>query len=276
MHGPNPATAPVGVFDSGVGGLSVLAEIRRHLPAEALVYVADSGFGPYGNRTPGYIAARSAAIAEFLVREGAKAIVVACNTATAAIAPVLRQHFLLPVIAIEPAVKPAAAASRSRVIGVLATQQTLESERFARLVADHAAGADVLAEPCQDLVEFVEQGLLTEPAVEHAVTRHVATLRRAGADVIVLGCTHFHFLRPLVAAAAGPGATVVDPGAAVARELGRRLDTAGLRSTATRAMPVRIYTSSPAAASAALIERLCPAPLLVSALPAEFCAAPPD
>jgi glutamate racemase len=266
---PADPRAPVGVFDSGVGGLAVLAEIRRELPLEPLLYVADSGYAPYGDRPPGYIEARATAVASFLVAAGAKALVVACNTATAVIAGTLRQRFTVPVVAIEPPVKPAAAASRSGTIGVLATRYTLSSARFAELVDRHAVGLDVRSEPCADLVELVEQGELSGPAVEAAVARHLAPLLGAGADTVVLGCTHFHFLRPVVERLAGPGVAVIDPGAAVARELGRRLAVARVLCSGPASTP-RLVTSGALERHAAGLRRLCPDAIAVEALPAAY------
>jgi glutamate racemase len=270
---PDPA-APIGVFDSGVGGLSVLREVRRQLPNEALLYVADSGFAPYGERSAAYIEQRSVALAEFLVSEGAKAIVVACNTATAAIAPTLRQRWSRPVVAIEPAVKPAARVSRSGVIGVLATRQTLSSPRFSRLVTDHATGVDVLSEPCPDLVSLVERGVIRGPEAAAAVERHVRALLERRADVIVLGCTHFHFLRAVVEAVAGAGVTVIDPGAAVALELRRRLDADGLLGLGPPDGPDGMWTSGELEQGRELIARLWPSPVDVRQLPPAYCVPP--
>jgi glutamate racemase len=266
--------APVGVFDSGVGGLAVLHEIRKQLPNEALLYVADSGFAPYGERSPSYVEQRSAVIADFLVAEGAKAIVIACNTATAVTAPALRQRHAIPVVAIEPAVKPAARASSSGVIGVLATQQTLASPRFSRLVTEHAAGVDVLVQPCPDLVSLVERGVTSGPDVLAAVERHVRVLLGRRADTIVLGCTHFHFLRGVVETAAGAGIRVIDPGPAVASELRRRLAAARLLSASPATRPVRMWTSGELAGGRELISRLWPSPVEVRQLPSAYCVPP--
>ncbi len=266
--------APVGAFDSGVGGLSVLADIRRLMPDETLLYVADSGFAPYGERSVAYIEHRSGAIADFLVGAGAKALVVACNTATAAIAPVLRGRFSLPIIAIEPAVKPAASASRSGVIGVLATERTLLSERFAGLVSAHASGVEVVSEPCPDLVELVERGITSGPEALATVERHVRVLRERRADTIVLGCTHFHFLRAVVEAVVGKDVRVLDPGQPVAEELRRRLANASLLSEDPRTTPDRIWTSGDPAAANAVIGRLWPWPHELAPLPAAYCLPP--
>jgi glutamate racemase len=256
---PTPApTGPIGVFDSGVGGLSVLRHVRALLPAEDLVYVADSGHAPYGDRSPDWIRARSLQLAGWLVGQGAKAIVIACNTATAAAGATLRERLALPVIAMEPAVKPAAAVTRSGVVGVLATTGTLESARFAALLDRFAADVEVVAQPCPGLVEQVERGELDSPATRALVARFVAPLLARGADTIVLGCTHYPFVRDAIAAAAGPGVTLVETGAAVARQVEARLAEAGLLSRS--AMPGRdrlLTTGGPEATAAA--RRLWPA-----------------
>jgi glutamate racemase len=222
------ATQPIGVFDSGVGGLSVLREIRRLLPGEDLLYIADSGHAPYGERDEDFIEQRSTAIVDFLLAQGAKAVVVACNTATGVAVDELRARYSLPIVAIEPALKPAAQATTSGVISVLATARTLESEKFARLRERHASGVKVLEQACPGWVELVERGELDSDEARTQVMRHVQPSLDEGADVLVLGCTHFPFLRPLIEAVAGPLAKVIDPAEAVARELRRRLGEAGL------------------------------------------------
>ena len=247
---------PVGVFDSGVGGLSVLREIRRVLPPEDLVYVADSAHAPYGDRAPEYIADRAVALVEFLVREGAKAVVVACNTATGIAVDALRARFPLPIVAIEPAVKPAAAATRSGVVGVMATTQTLASRRFLKLVDAHASGARVLVQPSPGLVEQVESLQLTAGATRALVEQYVRPLVEGGADTIVLGCTHYPFLTPIIQAAAGPGVAIVDPAVAVARELRRRLEAAELSAGADRKGKEIFWTTGPPDAVRRTIEAL--------------------
>jgi glutamate racemase len=222
------AAAPIGVFDSGVGGLSVLREIQRELPHESLVYVADSGYAPYGDRPAAFIQARSIAVTRALVERGVKAVVVACNTATGAAVDVLRQTFTLPIVAIEPAVKPAAAATRSGVVGVMATSVTLSSTNLLRLVGQYPAPGGTEMQACPGLVEQVERGDLTSPATRALVEQYVRPLVAKGADTIVLGCTHYAFLEPVIQELAGPGVAVIDPAPAVARELRRRLSVASL------------------------------------------------
>lgn len=216
----------IGVFDSGVGGLSVLHHIRAAMPDARLIYVADSGHVPYGDKSPAYIEARSLAITNFLISEGAQAIVIACNTATAAAAHTLRsQYSQLPIIGMEPAVKPAVAATKSGVVGVLATVGTLESARFAALLEKYAGNVKIVTQSCPGLVELVERGDLRSVEARRLVERYTAPLLATGADTFILGCTHYPFLAPLIHEVAGAAITLIDTSAAVARELKRRVDT---------------------------------------------------
>lgn len=215
--------SPVGVFDSGVGGLSVVRAIRAALPDLDLLYVADSGHAPYGDKAPAYVQARAEHIVDFLVERGAAAIVVACNTATAMAVEVLRARYTLPIVAMEPAVKPAVAATRSGVIGVLATAGTLESERYRRLLDRHGSQVRVLGRVCHPWVALVESGRLDDAVARAVVAAEVEPLLAAGADTLVLGCTHFPYLAPLIRELAGPDVTLVDPAPAVAGQLARLL-----------------------------------------------------
>jgi len=222
---------PIGVFDSGVGGLSVLRAIRNELPFEDVVYVADSGYAPYGDRPREFIEGRALAIVDFLLQRQVKAVVVACNTATGAAVHVLRARLTIPVIAIEPAVKPAALQTRSGVVGVLATTGTLSSPKFLDLVDRHGAGVKVLVQPCPGLAEQVEAGALASDDTRALVETLVRPLLDKAADTLVLGCTHYPFVRQLIADVAGPAVTIIDPATAVARELRRRLEAGGLAAT---------------------------------------------
>jgi glutamate racemase len=236
---------PIGVFDSGVGGLSVLREIRRELPAEDLLYVADTANAPYGDRDAAFIRERALAIVARLMREQVKAVVVACNTATGLAVDALRERYDLPIVAIEPAVKPAALKTRSGVIAVLATTQTLASERFSKLVSTHASGVIVLTQPSPGLVERVEAGDLSSPETRTLVAKYVGPLVARGADSIVLGCTHYPFLRGVIEDVAGPSVTIIDPAIAVAREVRRRLEAAGLLAPETHPGTERVWTTGP-------------------------------
>ena len=234
---------PIGVFDSGVGGLSVLREIRRELPAEDLLYVADSAYAPYGEKPAALIQARAAAIVRWLEGRRSKLIVVACNTATGVAVDALRAGTSTPIVAIEPAIKPAALETASGVIGVLATAQTLASERFERLVSTYGAHVEVLEQACPGLVEQVEKGELSSVATRTLVERYVRPLVERGADTLVLGCTHYPFVREAIQDAAGPAVRLIDPAVAVAREARRRLAAlSGLTST-NRAGTDRFWTS---------------------------------
>jgi glutamate racemase len=234
---------PVGVFDSGVGGLSVLREIRRELPAEDLIYVADSGHAPYGDKTKEFIEARAIAILEFLKSQNSKAVVVACNTVTGTAVDLLRSRFDVPIVAIEPAVKPARSKTRSGVVGVMATTQTLASPRFSSLVRRHAADVQVLVQPCPGLVEQVEAGELASSSTRALVEQYVRPLVDKGADTIVLGCTHYPFLSAVIQEIAGPAVTVIDPAIAVAREVRRRLRVGRLLSPESRQGEERFFTT---------------------------------
>jgi glutamate racemase len=218
----------VAVFDSGLGGLTVLHALRARLPHEDYFYFADTRFLPYGDRPEAFIRERGLRIAEALARRGAKALVIACNTATAAAAEAIRAAAALPVVALEPGVKPAAALTRSGVIGVLATTRTLDSSRFQRLVADHGGQHRVLAQACPGLAEAIEMHGPDSPQVKGLLDVFVAPLAAAGADVVVLGCTHYPWVATMIAARLPAAVTLLDTGEAVARQLERRLTAAGL------------------------------------------------
>ena len=234
---------PVGVFDSGVGGLSVLREIRNELPCEDLLYVADSGYAPYGDRAQEFIQTRATEIVRFLVGQHAKAVVVACNTATGVAIDTLRSQFSIPLVAIEPAVKPAASMTKSGVVGILATTQTLSSSKFTRLLAGYSDKVRFLVQPCPGLVEQVEKGEWSSHATRTLVEQYVLPLLEQGADTIVLGCTHYPFLDRVIRSVAGLEVAVVDPAVAVARELRRRLQMQDLLSRDNRTGTDRFWTS---------------------------------
>ncbi|HEX4896043.1 MAG TPA: glutamate racemase [Solimonas sp.] len=250
------SAAPIGVFDSGLGGISVLRELRRLLPAEHLIYYADSGHCPYGGKPREAIVERAVTITEFLLARGAKQIVVACNTATIAAVEQLRASYPVPFVGMEPAVKPAVAATRSGTVGVLATGAALAGEKFHTLVARHAHGVRVITQPCPGLVERVEAGDLEGPQTRALVERYTAPLLAQGADVLVLGCTHYPFLRPLIQSVAGPDVQLLDTGAAVARQAQRLLEREQLLNDAAMPGSIEWHTSGDAGAFATLHERL--------------------
>jgi glutamate racemase len=250
--------------------LSVLREIRNALPHDDLLYVADSGAGPYGERPGEFIAARAEAITRFFVSQGIKAMVVACNTATAMAIRSLRSQFDIAIVAIEPAVKPAAALTRSGVIGILATSQTLASASFSRLAEKHSGGAKLLAQACPELVACVERGELDSPNTYTWVEYYVMPLLTQGADTLVLGCTHYPFLAPVIREIAGPSITIIDPAAAVARQLRRRLKAGELLSDKKTRGTERFWTSGSRAPVQTLIAQLWGTPVKVQKLPALY------
>lgn len=212
----------IGLFDSGLGGLSVLRALRQHLPAAHLLYVADSGNAPYGERDDAFIGQRALHITDFLLTQGAQAIVVACNTATAAAVHTLRQHLPdLPIIGVEPGVKPAVALSVNKRVGVLATPSTLASAKFKRLIELHGQGAHIVPQPCPGLAKEIESGQLDTPRLRELVATFAEPLRQAEVDTVVLGCTHYPFVAPLFQQALGPQVRILDTAEAVARQTAR-------------------------------------------------------
>lgn len=234
------------MFDSGVGGLSVLAEIQRLLPNESLLYVGDCGHIPYGEKTPEFIRQRCSVMARFFFEQGAKAIVVACNTATVAgVADIRRDYPQWPIVGMEPAVKPAAAATRSGVVGVLATTGTLQSAKFAALLDRFATDVRVVTQPCPGLVELIEAGDLQSETLRQLLTGYLEPLLAAGCDTLILGCTHYPFLKPLLKQLIPADISLIDTGAAVARQLQRLLAERDLLA-AGPARPAQFWTSGDA------------------------------
>lgn len=251
-------SAPVGVFDSGIGGLTVLREVLRQHPAERCLYLADSRLAPYGTKTEDVLRERCERVTGFLLEQGAKAVVVACNTASVAALPHLRARYPIPFVGIVPAVKPAAAMSRTGIIGVLATSTTIGSQPLARLIETHASGVRVVTRMCPGLVDVVERGLLEGPEVDDALAQEAQPLLDQGIDVLVLGCTHLPFLRAALERLCGPRVQLVDPSEAVARQLGRVLAEGGLESGAPGASPVYFATGEPAVFRAHLLRLMGP------------------
>lgn len=229
----------IGVYDSGSGGLSVLREILKILPREKYVYYADNAYCPYGEKTPEFIIERGRAITEYLLGQGADIIVVACNTATgAAISTLRREYPALPFIGMEPAVKPAALSSRTGVIGVLATAGTLRASKYLNTKGIYEGEVKIVENVGKGFVELVEKGILDGPEAEKVVSASLQPLLDAGADKIVLGCTHYPFLIAPISRLAGPSVEIIDPAPAVARQLRNVMDARGLfRSDAGPELP---------------------------------------
>ncbi len=213
-------SSPIGVFDSGLGGLTVVREMIARMPGERFIYVGDSGHAPYGAHTEAEILTFSEGISRFLLtHHHCRGLVIACNTATAAAADSLRASLSVRVVGMEPAVKPAVAVTKTGKVGILATVGTLSSARFAALLTRFEGDGTVefLMQPCPGLPEAVEEGRTGTPETRALVEKYVRPLLERGADTLVLGCTHYPVLRPLIASVAGPEVTLIDTGAAVAR-----------------------------------------------------------
>jgi len=269
--------APIGIFDSGIGGLSVAREIRGSLPHEHLLYVADSAYVPYGDRTVDEVRARTLAAGRELQRRGARLLVVACNTASGAALELLRERLSIPVVGLEPAVKPAVAGSRNGRVGVMATVGTLRSDRYARLVQAYGNGAQVIAQPCPGLADAIEDGHLDDDALRALLPGFTDPLKAAGVDTVVLGCTHYAFVREQIAAALGPGVQILDSGPAIARRTARVLADAGALE-ADGPGSLRILTTGDPAEVGAVAARIWGEPLPVERLDLtpEPLAAPAD
>ena len=222
---------PVGIFDSGVGGLSVLRALWAELPGIPVIYFADQAHVPYGPRPLGQVRQFAEAISRYLIDQGARLVVVACNAASAAALHHLRQVFPeTPFVGMEPAVKPAAETSRSRVVGVLATPATFQGALYASVVERFASDVQLLQHTCPGLVAQIEAGELTAPATRRILDAALQPMLAGGIDTVVLGCTHYPFVIPLIQEIAGPGVRVIDPAPAVARQA-RRLLAASVPST---------------------------------------------
>ena len=252
---------PIAVFDSGLGGLTVLRALRGRLPNEDFFYFADTRFLPYGDRPEVFLRERGVLIAQALVRRGAKALVIACNTATAAAAEAIRAVVDLPIVALEPGVKPAVALTKSGVIGVLATTRTLQSERFQRLVGNHANQQKVIATACPGLAEAIESLGPESPEVGRLLDTFVQPLAAAGVDVVVLGCTHYPWVAAAISARMPAGTALLDTGEPVARQLERLLLAKGLLGGGSGQMT--LATSGAPAAVSVTVNRLFGAKICV-------------
>ncbi|EJC62233.1 glutamate racemase [Alcaligenes ammonioxydans] len=248
MSSPIPpplAQAPIGLFDSGVGGLSIWRALRQSLPQENLLYLADSQCAPYGDRSPAWIIERTQRMAQLLVDHGCKALVIACNTATLVAAPTLRATLNLPIIAIEPAIKPAAALSRSRSVALMATSRTLDSKGLQSLIDRYASDIEIIRIPCPGLADRVEALQLSGPQIEAELRERLAPALQSRADTLVLGCTHYPFLRPTIDAISGSRFHILEPSFAVAAQVHRRLQQANCLNPQTLAGTSAFISSAP-------------------------------
>lgn len=244
------ATDPIGIFDSGVGGLSVLRHIWQTSPYEQLIYFADQAHVPYGSRSLAEIKQFSAGITRFLLNQGAKIIVVACNTATAAALKSLRSTFPeIPFVGMEPAVKPAALTTQSGKVGVLATANTFASPRYANLMYRFAQDVVVLEDPCHGLVPLIEAGHYNRRETKQLLRTVLVPMLNQGIDTLVLGCTHYPFVRPLIEQIIGEEGsertvTIIDPAPAVARQTRQMLAEQDLLAPTTQQGTIQLLTSA--------------------------------
>ena len=244
----------LGILDSGVGGLTVLREIQKLLPGESIHYVGDSAWCPYGSKPAREIQERVFALSDFLIAQGATLIVIACNSATIAAVEALRASYPVPFVGMEPGIKPAAAASKSGVIGVLATEASLAGEKFHRLVTTHASQLRVLTQPCPKFVTLVENGVLDGPEVKAAIAEYTAPMLREGADTLILGCTHYPFLKPALRRELPAHIQLIDTGPAVAH----RVASLVLSEKNPTPPEIHLHTTGPLAQLEKLLPILCP------------------
>lgn len=257
--------APIGVFDSGAGGLTILSALRKELPQEHYVYFGDTGHCPYGTRSEGEITALTTRACRFLIEQGVKLIVIACNTASQAALNTLRATFSLPFVGVVPAVKPAARFTRNGRIGVAATNQAARAAYLRQLIDDYASGVQVYAVGCPELVTLVEHGDFDGPLVEETLQQSLRPLLVNDIDVLVLGCTHFPALRPTIEHVVGPHVLVIDSGSAIARRTHSILDTEGIiLPTKQRSEPgqLQVWCSGDASTFSAVASKLLGYPVL--------------
>lgn len=251
----------IGIFDSGIGGLSVFREIRKVLPEQSYVYYSDNAHCPYGEKTREYIIDRARAITRFLLEKGCEIIVVACNTATAAAIATLREEFPVKFIGMEPAIKPAAQATKTGVVGVLATAGTLKATKYIDTRARWAQNVRIVEHIGQGFVELVEKGATTGPEAESTVRTSLMPLLDEGADMIVLGCTHYPFLSDTISKVASEAypernICIIDPAPAVARHLLEVMNEEGIQNTSRDGFHIELHASGDPATLHETFERL--------------------
>lgn len=249
---------PIGVFDSGVGGLAVVQESRKLLPQEDILYYADQAHFPYGQRSPQEVTHLASDATRFLLDRGAKMVVVACNTASGVALDLLRAAFPVPFVGVEPAIRPASAQSHSRKVGVMATDATFHTQRFARLVTQYAEDVEVYTQECPNLVELVEAGDVESRQVRSLLHRYLDPLVAEGIDALALGCTHYSFLRQAIQEVVGPGVAVIDTALPVARQVERVLKASDLAREDGVPGRVQLFTSGDEAAFLTVVRRLLP------------------
>lgn len=246
----------IGVFDSGVGGLSILDEALQQLPHHNYIYFADSANAPYGDKPPQWIAERSLQICRYLMEQDCSAIVVACNTATAEAIATIRSTLDIPIIGVEPGIKPAAMQSQNGIVGVLATEATLNSDKFNALLATLPEHCQFIKQAGAGLVPLIEAGLIETPEMQALLRSHLKPIQDHGADTLVLGCTHYPFLKKMIRAVVGDSMTLIDTSDAVVRQLLRQLHQQGLIVSSKHSPKLSLLSTANADTLEAMAERL--------------------
>ena len=240
----NMSSSPIGVFDSGIGGLSVIKALTERLPSENYIYLGDTARVPYGTKTKSTITRFSFQNTEFLLDKGVKMVVIACNSASATALDALRESYDLPIIGvIEPGAQAAIAASKSGAIGVIGTEATINSGCYDREILRLRPGAKVVAKPCPLFVPLVEEGWLDDPVTYQVAERYLSTVRDAGVDVLILGCTHYPLLAPLIGDVMGPDVTIVDSASSVSKAVEQLLKSRDLVDPRNEAGACRFYVT---------------------------------
>ncbi|MEN8178680.1 MAG: glutamate racemase [Pseudomonadota bacterium] len=261
------STKPIGIFDSGIGGLSVLSHIRECMPAEDLIYVSDTRHLPYGTKSPSHVKKRSLLITEFLIEQGVKSVVVACNTATAASITTLRNQFNIPIIGMEPGVKPGIENSSNGKVAILATDGTLGSLKFQELMQRFSGHTTIVIQPCHGWVELVEEQYSDDSDLDSVIREQLHPLMEQGVDTLVLGCTHYPFLRQHIDRIAGGKAHIIDTGEAVAKQLKRRLAAQDLLNLTPHTGTEQFWSSAPSPTTERIVSRLLDKPCVLNQLP---------
>jgi glutamate racemase len=246
----------IGVFDSGVGGLSILDEALQQLPHHNYIYFADSANAPYGDKPPQWIAERSLQICRYLMEQDCSAIVVACNTATAEAIAIIRSTLDIPIIGVEPGIKPAAMQSQNGIVGVLATEATLNSDKFNALLATLPEHCQFIKQAGAGLVPLIEAGLIETPEMQALLRSHLKPILDQGADTLVLGCTHYPFLKKMIRAVVGDSMTLIDTSDAVVRQLLRQIHQQGLIVSSKHSPKLSLLSTANADTLEAMAERL--------------------
>ncbi|WP_206512312.1 glutamate racemase [Colwellia sp. Arc7-635] len=264
---PATNTDAIGIFDSGVGGLSIAQCIEQQLPNEHLLYVADTLNAPYGEKSTIFIQQRVNSIAQWFIERKVKAIVVACNTATVSAIDQLRKNISIPVIGVEPAIKPAVTISKSKKVAILVTKATADNQRFLALVAQYSHLSDVTVQPCPGLVELIEQDKKSSVECKLLLRTYLQPLLDKGVDTIVLGCTHYPLVKTLISEICGDSVAIMETAQPVTQQLQRQLASHLLINPNTALATTQFYSSKSGADQEALFSHILQRPVILNRYP---------